>query len=201
MTASPAGVQRPRVWLARHGETEWSQLGRHTGHTDIPLTDVGRAQAGELTAALEGLAFVEVRSSPLQRAFETAKLAGFADRAVVDDDLREWDYGDDEGRTTLEIREERPGWTIWRYGVRNGESIEEVGARVDRVIARARTLQGDTLLVAHGHVLRVLAARWLDLPPGMGARFALATATVSVLGWERETAVIERWNVGADRDR
>lgn len=191
---------RPRVWLARHGETEWSRLGRHTGHTDVPLTDVGRAQAGELAALLGGRSFAEVRSSPLGRAFETARLAGFGDGVILDEDLREWDYGADEGRTTAEIRLERPGWTIWRYGARDGESIEAVAARVDRVIARARAIDGDTLCVAHGHVLRILAARWLDMPPTVGARLALATATVSVLGWERETAVIERWNVGADRD-
>ncbi|HEX4897579.1 MAG TPA: histidine phosphatase family protein [Candidatus Limnocylindrales bacterium] len=192
------GAARPRLWLVRHGETEWARLGRHTGHTDIPLTDAGRAQAAALAPRLAAIAFRTVLSSPLIRALETARIAGFADRVTLEADLREWDYGADEGRTTPEIRDERPGWTIWRHGVRDGEPIESVAARVDRVIARARSGDGDTLCFAHGHVLRVLAARWIDLPPSAGARLALATATISILGWERETPVISRWNDGVD---
>ncbi|TAJ99060.1 MAG: histidine phosphatase family protein [Chloroflexota bacterium] len=190
----------PRLWLVRHGETEWARLGRHTGHTDIPLTTAGRAQATALASRLAGSEFHAVLSSPLVRAAETARLAGFDGRVTLDPDLREWDYGDDEGRTSLEIREERPGWTIWRNGVRGGEAIEAVAARADRIIARARELDGDTLVFAHGHVGRILAARWVGLPPSAGARLALATATISILGWERETPVISRWNDGIDLD-
>jgi probable phosphoglycerate mutase len=191
---------RPRLWLVRHGETEWARLGRHTGHTDIELTEVGQAQAATLAPRLAGQPFEAITSSPLVRALETARLAGFVDRVVVDADLREWDYGDDEGRTTADIRAERPGWTIWRNGVRGGETIGAVAARADRVIARARTHEGDTLCLAHGHVGRVLGARWVGLPAAAGARLALATATISILGWERETPVISRWNDGVDLD-
>ncbi|HET9435386.1 MAG TPA: histidine phosphatase family protein [Candidatus Limnocylindrales bacterium] len=202
MTPSPdeATSGPPRMWLVRHGETEWARLGRHTGHTDIPLTDAGRAQAAALAPRLDGRAFGAILSSPLVRALDTARIAGFAERVTLDPDLREWDYGADEGRTTLEIRGERPGWTIWRHGVQGGEAIEAVAARVDRVIARARAGTGDTLCFAHGHVLRVLAARWIGLPPSGGARMALATGTISILGWERETPVISRWNNGIDLD-
>jgi probable phosphoglycerate mutase len=189
---------RPELWLVRHGETEWARLGRHTGRTDIPLTERGREQANAVRDELEGRAFALVLSSPLSRALDTARLAGFADRVVTEDDLMEWDYGADEGRTTLEIRLERPGWTIWRDGPKAGETIDDVAARVDRVIARVRALDGDALVFAHGHVLRVLAARWLGEPPTEGRLFALSTATLSVLGWERETAVIERWNEPCD---
>jgi probable phosphoglycerate mutase len=199
---APAGDNRvpPRLWLVRHGETEWARLGRHTGHSDIPLTDAGRAQAEALRPRLAGVSFGAVVSSPLSRALDTARLAGFADRVAIDADLREWDYGDDEGRTTIEIRAERPGWTIWRNGIRGGEAIEAVAARADRVIARARALEGDTLVFAHGHVGRILGARWIGLPPSAGARLALATATISILGWEREAPVISRWNDGIDLD-
>jgi probable phosphoglycerate mutase len=197
---APADAVRPRLWLVRHGETEWARLGRHTGHTDIPLTEAGRAQAASLAPRLAGLTFAAVLSSPLERASETARLSGFGDGLGLDPDLREWDYGDDEGRTTLEIREERPGWTIWRNGVRGGEAIEAVAARADRVIARARGLEGDTLVFAHGHMGRILGARWVGLPPSAGARFALATGTISILGWERDTPVISRWNDGVDLD-
>ena len=196
----PETPARPRLWLVRHGETEWARLGRHTGHTDIPLTDAGRAQARSLASRLAGLEFAAVLSSPLVRASETARLSGFDGIVTADPDLREWDYGDDEGRTAVEIRAERPGWTIWRNGVRGGEAIEAVAARADRVIARARALEGDTLAFAHGHVGRILAARWVGLPPSAGARLALATATISILGWDRETPVISRWNDGVDLD-
>jgi len=191
---------RPRLWVIRHGETAWSASGRHTGWTDIELTDAGRDQARSLGPRLAGLPFGAVISSPLSRALETARIAGFGDRVTTDEDLREWDYGTDEGRTTAEIRAERPDWSIWRQGVVDGETIGEVAARADRVIAGARSRSGDTLCFAHGHVLRILAARWVGLAPADGARFALATATISILGWERETPVIARWNDGLDLD-
>jgi broad specificity phosphatase PhoE len=184
----------PELWLVRHGETEWSRLGKHTGRTDVPLTDVGRAQAEAVAGKLAGHAFALVLSSPRSRALDTAHQAGFGDRVETTDDLLEWHYGEDEGLTTPEIRLDRPGWTVWRDGPRAGETAEEVAARVDRVIARVRSLDGDALVFAHGHVLRVLAARWIGEGPTEGRFFALSTATVSVLGWERETPVIERWN-------
>ena len=187
-------AEPPHLWLVRHGETEWARLGRHTSRTDVPLTELGRAQAAAVARKLEGLAFALVLSSPRSRALETARLAGFADRVELTDDLVEWDYGSDEGRTTAEIREDRPGWTVWRDGPAGGETADEVAARVDRVIARARAADGDALVFAHGHVLRVLAARWIEQPPTEGRLFALSTATVSELGWEREQPVIERWN-------
>ena len=187
-------VARPRAWLIRHGETEWARDGRHTGRTDVPLTGLGRSQAVAAGRKIAGQAFAEVFSSPLARALETCRIAGFGDRAEVIDDLREWDYGDDEGRTTPEIRADRPGWSIWGDGPRNGETVDEVGVRADRVIARVREAPGDVLCFAHGHVLRILAARWLALPAVDGRLFALSTATVSVLGWEREAPVIQRWN-------
>jgi broad specificity phosphatase PhoE len=146
---------------------------------------------------LEGEAFALVLSSPMSRALDTARLAGFGDRVEVTDDLREWDYGADEGRTTPQIRADRPGWTIWRDGAKDGETARDVAARVDRVIARVRAERGDTLAFAHGHVLRALSARWLGLPIRDGRLFELATGTISVLGWEREQSVIERWNVAA----
>jgi broad specificity phosphatase PhoE len=187
-------VGRPRAWLIRHGETEWARDGRHTGRTDVPLTELGRSQAVAAGRKVAGQAFAEVLSSPLSRALDTARIAGFADRVEVVDDLREWDYGDDEGRTTAEIRADRTGWSIWGEGPLNGETVDEVGARADRVIARVRAASGDVLCFAHGHVLRILAARWLELPAVDGRLFALSTATVSVLGWEREAPVILRWN-------
>ncbi len=185
------------VWLVRHGETEWARLGRHTGRTDVPLTETGRAQAIALGVRLAGHPFDLVLTSPLSRAADTAALAGFGDRAIVDPDLREWDYGAFEGRLTTEIRAEYPGWTIWRGPWPDGETIDQVAARADRVVARVRAAQGDALVVAHGHLLRVLAARWLRLRPASGSLFALGTATVSILGWEREYPVIETWNEGS----
>jgi broad specificity phosphatase PhoE len=182
------------LWLVRHGETEWARLGRHTGRTDVPLTDTGRQQARALGRRLAGHTFELVMTSPLSRAAETAALAGFGDVAVVDPDLQEWDYGALEGRLTADIRDDFPGWTIWTGPWPDGETIDEVAARADRVIARVRTTGGDVLVFAHGHFLRVLAARWLGLPPASGGLFALTTATLSILGWERDTAVIETWN-------
>lgn len=190
-----SGVAERQIYLVRHGETEWSLTGRHTGKTDISLTEVGRAQATALGDRLRDRAFALVLTSPLSRAADTARLAGFPD-ARVEPDLREWDYGEFEGRTTVDIRESLPGWTIWAGPWQGGETVDDVGARVDRVIARCLDpgVTGDCLLFAHGHVLRVLAARWLQLPPDHGRLFALGTATISVLGWERETRVIETWN-------
>jgi broad specificity phosphatase PhoE len=185
---------RPRLWLVRHGETEWSRSGQHTSRTDIPLTELGRRQATGVARKLADHAFAFVLSSPKVRALETARLAGFGDRVETTDDLLEWDYGEDEGRTTPEIRADRPGWTIWADGPLGGETADEVAARVDRVIARVRESDGDVLVFAHGHVLRVLAARWIGEQSGEGRFFELGTATLSVLGWERETPTIERWN-------
>jgi probable phosphoglycerate mutase len=183
------------VVLARHGETEWSRDGRHTGSTDIPLTDNGRAQARALGMALAGRDFALVLSSPLGRALETCRLAGLGDRAETTGDLLEWDYGEYEGITTREIRERRPDWVLWRDGCPGGETAADVGRRVDRVIARVAAADGDVALFAHGHVLRVLAARWVGLGPESGALLALDTATLCALGYERETRVVRRWNV------
>ena len=188
-----------RVFLVRHGETERSITRQHTGRTDIPLTDEGRHQAERLGAPLAREQFALVLVSPLKRAMETARLAGFPvgekDSTVeVEPDLMEWDYGDYDGLTAVEIRRQRPGWTPWEGGYPGGETLDELGARADRVLARLRSVDGDVALFAHGHILRVLTARWLEQPAVMGARYYLATGTLSVLAWERETSVIDRWN-------
>ena len=180
------------VVLVRHGETEWSRELRHTGRTDVPLTDEGERQARRLAEALRGREFALVLSSPLRRAAETAGLAAF--EPELRDDLMEWDYGDYEGRRTEEIREEVPDWTIWRSGAPSGETPEEVGARAGRVIAEIRAVYGDVLVFAHGHLLRVLAARWVGLDASYGAALGLDTAGLSRLGWEREQPVIRLWN-------
>jgi broad specificity phosphatase PhoE len=185
---------KQRVVLVRHGETEWSATGRHTGRTDVPLTDEGRRQAEALGTCLKEWRFALVMTSPLRRAVDTCRLAGLGGGARVRDELVEWDYGEYEGRTTPQIRAERRGWTLWLHGVPGGESAEQVGARADGVLTDARQAGGDVVLFSHGHFLRVLAARWIDLPPDRGRSLALATATVSVLGYERETPVILRWN-------
>ena len=185
------------LWLVRHGETEWSRDGRHTGcRSDPPLTDRGRAQAEELGALLAVVAPSPslVLTSTLSRAADTCRLAGLGDRAETTGDLVEWDYGEYEGRTTAEIRAARPGWSLWADGVPAGESAADVGRRADRVIERARSATGDVVLVAHAHVLRVLAARWVGLPPAGGRLFHLDVATLSGLGWEREVPVVSRWN-------
>jgi broad specificity phosphatase PhoE len=183
-----------RVVLIRHGETEWSANGRHTGKTDLPLTEHGREQAAGLTRELEGWEFALVLCSPLRRARETCELAGYGDRAQIREELREWDYGDYEGLTTPQIRERAASWNLWRDGCPGGERPEQVGARVDAVLAEIRDAGGDVLAFAHGHVLRVLTARWLEMPVAGGARFALAAGALGVLGHERQTSVIERWN-------
>jgi broad specificity phosphatase PhoE len=189
-------ARQPSVTLIRHGETEWSLTGRHTGRTDIPLTDVGRQRAEQVGARLRDYGgFALVLTSPLSRATDTCRLAGLGDGAMTTDDLLEWDYGDYEGRRTADIRTERPGWSLWTDGVPNGETAAEVGRRVDRVIERVRAVDsGDVALVAHGHVLRVLAARWIGQAPVVGVHLPLATAALSVLGWEREVPAIVLWN-------
>jgi probable phosphoglycerate mutase len=181
-----------RVVLIRHGATEWSVSGQHTSRTDIPLTEAGRGAARGLRARLAGREFALVLASPRARALETARLAGF--EPEVEPDLTEVDYGDYEGRTTPEIREQRPGWTLWTDGSPGGETPDQAGERADRVIARALQAEGDVALFAHGHILRVLAARWLDLPAARGGSFALDTAAVCELGFEREHRVISAWN-------
>jgi len=183
------------VWLVRHGETEWARLGRHTGRTDVPLTDRGRDQARALGRRLAGHAFELVLTSPLSRAAETARICGLREVAIPDPDLMEWDYGAHEGRTTAEIRANVPGWTIWHGPWLGGETADDIGRRADRIIGRIRSSPGgDSLVFAHGHFLRVLAARWIELEPATGGRFELATATLSIVGWERETRSIELWN-------
>jgi broad specificity phosphatase PhoE len=182
-----------RALLARHAETAWSKTGKHTGRTDIPLTDAGREHARALGALLAGHRFALVLSSPLSRARESAQIAGLTD-VQLRDDLVEWDYGHYEGRTTPEIREDRPGWFLWRDGVPGGEGIDDVGARCDRVIEEIRGVEGDVAIVAHGHVLRVLAARWIGQPPAFGSRLHLDTAALSMIGFERDVEVLSRWN-------
>lgn len=186
---------RQELWLIRHGETEWSQAKRHTGRTDIPLTPAGERQAAALGQSLAGQRFGLVLCSPLRRASETCRLAGYGQAAEVTDDLLEWDYGVYEGRTTAEIRLEQPEWSIWTASVTEGESIERVGRRAQRVIQRALTVGGDVALFAHAHILRILTACWLGLPPDAGRLFVLRTASISVLGFERETRVITGWNL------
>ncbi len=182
------------IVLARHGETEWSRDGRHTGRTDVPLTETGRRQAEALRPALAGHEFALVLTSPLERAVETCRLAGLLDRAERSEALLEWDYGDYEGITTHDIRTQRPDWVLWRDGCPNGETAADVGKRVDPVIARLRELDGDAALFAHGHVLRVLAARWIELGPERGQSLKLATGTLSALGTEHEWPAVTRWN-------
>lgn len=194
--ADPPAAQRDGVqlWVVRHGETEWSRDHRHTSHTDLPLLPVGEDAARKLAARLAEVSFGLVLTSPLRRARDTAVLAGFG-AAEVTDDLVEWDYGEYEGITTEQIREREPGWSVWRSGAPGGELAGEVAGRVDRVIERVRSSGAErALLFSHGHLLRVLTARWLEQAPEEGKRYRLDTATVSVLGWERETRVILRWN-------
>ncbi|MFF5444510.1 histidine phosphatase family protein [Streptomyces sp. NPDC012888] len=189
----------PRILLARHGQTSWSLSGKHTGRTDVPLLEEGRRGAkllGERLAAgaWGGLPGVEVRTSPLLRAAESCDLAGFGARAEPWDTLMEWDYGDYEGMTPAEIQAVRPGWLIWRDGVPGGESVADVSARADEVVAWARSAERDVLVFAHGHILRTLAARWLGLDASFGARIRLDPTSLSVLGWAYGAPALERWN-------
>lgn len=186
------------LWLVRHGETEWAASGRHTSRTDVDLTAGGRAQAKALASELASIGFGLVLSSPRRRALDTARLAGFAERVTVDPDLSEWDYGRYEGLTTEEIRRRVPGWTIWHGEAPGGETGDQVSARADRVIARVAGAGVERAIVfSHGHMLRVLAARWLGLPAADGGWFALDVASISVLGWEHGARVVVRWNVEA----
>jgi len=210
------------LWLIRHGETEWSLSGAHTGRTDIPLTEQGRKRAEKLRDYLKGTKFDAVFVSPMQRARETCAIAGFGDVAKIDEGLREWDYGIYEGKTTKEIQAQIPGWSVWKNEIVGGETVEHVGERADKVTLQALTVDrpapwtvstpssekvalfwstppsGKVALFAHAHILRILAARWIGLAATGGASFALGTGSVSVLGWERETRVIQSWNRGFD---
>jgi probable phosphoglycerate mutase len=188
--------QLPTIFLARHGETVWSLSGQHTGLSDLPLTERGERNARALGNRLQGRDFARVFTSPLQRARRTCELAGFGDVAAVDPDLVEWNYGDYEGRTTADIRKERPDWKLFRDGCPGGESLEAIGARADRVISRLRAIEGDVLLFSSGHILRILGSRWLGLPPSGGGLLLLSTASLSKLGYEhgKGDPVIRLWN-------
>ncbi len=182
------------IVLIRHAETEWSREGRHTGRTDIPLTEHGRQIAAELSRTLGGWSFATVLVSPLRRAVETCELCGLASRAEAREALMEWDYGDYEGMTSAEIQRRRPGWSLWRDGCPGGEDAERVGARADGVIAEIQGLEGDAAVFAHGHLLRVLAARWIELHASAGARLMLSAGAVGVLAREHDTRALRRWN-------
>ncbi len=183
------------IVLIRHGETEWSRSGQHTSRTDLDLIQEGRERARAVGSELSGREFALVLSSPLKRALETCRLAGFGDQVEIVDDLREWDYGEYEGLTTPQIRQSRPDWSLWRDGCPGGEAPEQVQARADRVLERLRAAGGDGLAFAHGHILRVVAARWIGLTVTGGARLALSAGAISTLGFERETEVLTSWNV------
>jgi broad specificity phosphatase PhoE len=187
-------AQIQQVYLIRHGETEWSLNGRHTGITDLPLTENGRKMAELLASVLAKEAFALVLTSPLERARKTCELAGFGERAEIDRDLMEWHYGEYEGLTSKQIRAKAPGWMLFRDGCPGGESPEQIGARVDRAIARVRAVDGHVVLFAHGHVFRVLAARWLGLPVAAGCHFLLDTATLNILSYYQEIPAVKRWN-------
>jgi broad specificity phosphatase PhoE len=182
------------IYLIRHGETEWAKNGRHTGRTDIPLTDAGREQAGFLLPIFDDVKFAHILSSPLQRALETANLAGLNSRVELEKELLEWDYGEYEGLTTKEIREQVPGWNVWTHPCPNGETIEQVSQRADRVVAKLQSIDGNVAIFSHGHFLRVLVSRWIGLSADYGSRFLLGTSTLSILGYENEVPVIKTWN-------
>jgi len=186
--------RRQHIVIVRHGETEWSRIKRHTGRTDIPLTEEGRRQARALVAALAGLTFEAVFVSPLQRARETCTLAGFGDLATVDPDLVEWDYGAYEGKMSAEVQQERPGWNLFRDGVPEGETIDDVAARAAHVIERVRAVSGDVLVFGHGHQLRVVTALWLEYPAAAAQHLLLETASPSTLGYERDWTALLSWN-------
>ena len=183
-----------KIYLVRHGETQWSLSGQHTGVSDIPLTENGRMAARLLQTVLAGESFALVLTSPLQRARETCELAGLGAQAVVEPELVEWKYGDYEGITTAQIRATRPGWSVFRDGCPGGETAEEVAARADRVLAKVRAAAGNVALFAHGHIFRVLAARWIDLPASYGEHFLLDTATLNVLGYYGDSPALKIWN-------
>jgi probable phosphoglycerate mutase len=182
------------VWLIRHGQTEWSRIGRHTGATDLPLTEEGRRAARLLRPALAAERFAAVLTSPLRRARETCELAGLGDRAGIDPDLAEWNYGDYEGLTHEEIEKRTPGWLLFEHGCPGGESPEQIRLRLDRLVGKVRAMAGNVVLFAHGHILRALAARWVGLPVSKGSHFVLDTATLSTLGYHREIPAVKRWN-------
>jgi len=182
------------IWLVRHGETEWSLSGAHTSKTDIPLTEQGKERAVTLKPYLARQEFSLVLTSPRQRAQETSKLAGMGDRAQVDENLAEWDYGVYEGRTTPEIRREHPGWSVWADAIPEGESLPQVAVRAEQVIARAKANGGKVLIFSHAHFLRILTACWMELPASSGKSLALTTGSLSILGYERETPVLKLWN-------
>ena len=190
---SASGQSEAELWVIRHGETEWSRDGRHTSRTELDLTPEGEEVARRLADRLEGVRFDAVLSSPRLRARRTAELAGYAEVELVED-LTEWDYGDYEGITTAQIREQVPGWTVWSHPTPGGETAEDVSTRMDRVVERVRTHGGRVLVFSHGHASRALAARWLEQPVQEGRLFSLDTATISVLGHERESPVVARWN-------
>jgi broad specificity phosphatase PhoE len=182
------------IVLVRHGETEWSASGKHTSVTDVPLIDAGRRDAERLRERFAGLEFALVLTSPRARARVTAELAGFGDVAEVEEDLVEIHYGEYEGRTTPEIRVERPGWSVWLHGSPGGETVDQAGERADRVIERALIAGGDVAVFAHGHLLRILGARWIGLPASYGGNLLLSTGSVSELGFERERRALALWN-------
>jgi probable phosphoglycerate mutase len=183
-----------RILLVRHGETEWSASGQHTSRTDLPLVEAGREQARALAPALRGRTFTRVLSSPLKRALETCELTGFGEAVELREELHEWDYGEYEGLTTPQIRERRPEWNLWQDGCPGGESPDQVCARADRLLSSLTDVDGDVLVFAHGHILRVLSARWLEMAVSAGARLVLSAGALCVLGHERETRALERWN-------
>jgi broad specificity phosphatase PhoE len=190
----PVSTEEQKVYLLRHGETEWSLNGRHTGVTDIPLTENGRIAARLLKPILAKVTFTLVLTSPLQRARETCELAGLGQFANVEPDLIEWNYGEYEGLTTEQIRSTRPGWSVFRDGCPGGESPEQVGARADRVITKVRTAAGNVALFGHGHFTRVIAARWINLSANYGENFLLDTATLNILSYYRESPAFQIWN-------
>lgn len=189
-----ATAEERQIVLVRHAETEWSAQGRHTGRTDLPLTSNGRQVAAELSKRLSSWRFQSALVSPLRRARETCSLCGLDPIAQVLDCLAEWDYGEYEGLTTPQIRQRRPGWLLWSDGCPGGEDAAQVGMRADRAIEALLDRDGDTVVFSHGHVLRVLAARWMELAPETGGRLMLGTAGISVLGWERGMRAIATWN-------
>lgn len=186
------------LWLIRHGETEWSLSGAHTGRTDLPLTSRGEEQAEKLGRYIRGREFSLVLTSPMKRARDTCRIAGYGDMAQIDERLREWDYGNHEGRTTSEIRTSDPDWSLWEQGVPGGETIQQVAERAKATIGRCISGGGNAALFAHGHILRILACCWLGLPPVAARLFALSAGAVSILGFERETRVLSMWNRSVD---